>query len=105
MYANTLSTYKPKMSHTKLAIDSNFLAHLNKIYQDRYEFMSLSRIDSIPWSGHQDTKITLEVWPYKNNTLGFIMCNFVGKTREGPADYHTAKPLDDDDFILGDSGW
>lgn len=95
------------ISPKPLVVGTEFGAKLSKIFEDRHNMMVLSKEEcGIPWSGAYDcsTCRTVEVWPYKNNTLGIILR---APTMSGTAtyDYHTGKELDDDDMAEWPDEW
>lgn len=96
----------------KLKINSEFIKKLNRIYKNRYDSMKAYKTDSgIPWSGEfiilENGTFTLEVWPFKNNSLGLIFNKFTKTSNiySDPYDYHTGLILNDDNFITGPSEW
>lgn len=95
-----------EISPKKLQLDPAFQTKLTSLYAKRTELMQLTKTEcGIPWSGVYRDKIILELWPYKNNTLGFIM-DIQGVIMTGPINYHTGVSLDVEvDFMEWPFGW
>lgn len=94
----------------RLQLDAEFTAPIAKVYTDRSDMMALHKTSAgVAWSGAfvntPSQQTIVEVWPFKNNSLGLVIETRKGAVASswGPFDYHTGLPLAEDDFLMSSS--